>query len=135
MDNIIWKREYSVEVKEIDEQHQHFFSILNELNTAVYAKKEKEWMSHIFDQLDGYVRFHFATEEKIFDEVKYEYADAHKEKHVEFAKKLEEFRREFEVGKEGVSGDMVKFLEDWFSNHIMKVDKMYTKVFHDNNIF
>jgi hemerythrin-like metal-binding protein len=135
MDNIIWKKDYSVEVKEIDEQHKHFFSVLNELNTAVYAKKEKEWMGHIFDQLDGYTRFHFATEEKLFDYVKYDQAELHMQKHDEFRKKLEEFRRSFETGAEGVSEAMVKFLEEWFSNHIMRVDKMYTKVFHDHGVF
>ncbi|HBM45580.1 MAG: Hemerythrin HHE cation binding region [Parcubacteria group bacterium GW2011_GWF2_38_76] len=135
MKNIIWIKEYSVEIKEIDEQHQHFFSVLNELNTAIYAGKEKEWMGHVFDQLDGYARFHFATEEKLFDSVKYEYTDAHIEKHDEFRKKLEEFRRGFEISKEGISGELVKFLEEWFVEHIMKVDKMYTKTFHDHGIF
>ncbi|MEI6296037.1 MAG: bacteriohemerythrin [bacterium] len=135
MDKIIWKIEYSVGVKEIDEQHQHFFSVLNELYISQYANKEKEWMLHIFEQLDGYIRFHFATEEKYFDEIKYEYSDQHKKSHHEFINKIESLKQGFEDGKTNVAESLATYLEDWFVNHIDKADKKYTDIFHKNNIY
>lgn len=135
MNNITWKMEYSVGIKEIDEQHQHFFGVLNELYTAIYAKKEIEWMNHVFAELDGYIRFHFATEEKYFDEFSYEGTDHHKKSHAEFSKRVGKLERQFDEDKESVTADLVKLLEDWFVNHINHEDKMYVQLFHDHNIY
>jgi len=134
MNPIIWKKEYSVDVHEIDDQHQIFFSNLNELYMALYAKKEGEWLLHIFAQVDNYIRFHFATEEKYFDLFNYEFKDDHLTLHKEFSKKIDALRSDFEDKKGDVAPELVKLLEDWFVNHINKADKMYTKCFRDNGL-
>jgi len=39
MEHITWKPEYSVGVKEIDEQHQNFVNILNTLYQSILNQK------------------------------------------------------------------------------------------------
>lgn len=131
---IIWKKDYSVGVKEMDGHHQTFFSILNELFVSIYAEKDKQWIRGIFSQLENYAKFHFSAEETYFDAFKYEHADHHKEMHEYFRNKLSEIERRYETETADVTGDMVKFLEEWFVNHINRADKMYTKCFNDNGV-
>ncbi len=134
MHPIIWKPEYSVGVKEMDSHHQTFFSILNELFVGIYAEKEREWVRNIFEQLNSYARYHFAAEERYFREFKYEETEKHLEMHEYFRNKLSELERENEKPGSDITSDMVKFLEEWFVNHINRADKMYSECFNKNGL-
>lgn len=132
---IAWEPEYSVGVGEIDGHHKNFLGILNELYLAIYSGKEIEWMGYIFDQVDGYIKFHFAFEERYFEEFKYQYKDLHILKHKEFIDKIEGMKTDFHEHKKDITEEMVRFLEEWFIQHINNVDKMYTKTFHNHGLF
>jgi hemerythrin-like metal-binding protein len=75
---IAWSEEYSMQVAEIDAQHKHFVSILNNLYTAFEKNELKEKAEYILNDLASYAVNHFATEEKYFDLYKYEFAEEHK---------------------------------------------------------
>ena len=134
MNPILWKEDYRVGVHVIDDQHQVFFSNLNELYMALYANKAEEWLSHVFNQIDNYIKFHFATEEKYFDAFKYEFREEHVKMHNEFSKKIDALRSDFEDKKGDIAPELVKILEDWFVNHINKADRMYVKCFNENGL-
>lgn len=84
MEQIIWKPDYSVHVKEIDEQHQNFVHILDTLYDAIQKGETEKILNDTFAQLMRYKEFHFATEEKYFDEFNYEGAEVHKKAHQDF---------------------------------------------------
>ena len=48
---------------------------------------------------------------------------------------FDQIRDDFDSGKIDVTDDLVKFLDHWFIEHVNNVDKMYTKAFHEHNIY
>ncbi len=133
MQKLEWKDEYSVGVALIDEQHKMFVGIMNELYSAIVEKKEKTVIDDVFKQLVAYTQFHFQTEERYFDEFKYEGAQEHKEAHA----KLRHQIAELEERKDGIFEDpflLMDFLEDWLVNHIMGMDKQYGPCFREHGL-
>ena len=131
---IEWKDEYSVGVEEIDDQHKYFISLLNDLNNAIVAGKSREELKELFRLVPDYAERHFATEEKYFDEFKYEGAAEHKQKHQELRDEIKRI-----AGTEGgreidFYGNIVYFLKDWLEEHLAQMDQKYEKCFADHGL-
>jgi hemerythrin len=131
---IHWDSSFSVNVAEIDRQHQKLVQMINGLNDAMREGKGKDVLANVIDGLIGYTRTHFGTEEKYFDQFQYPDRDNHKKEHVEFVKKVSEFREKFEKGQIGLSIQVMNFLSDWLRNHIMGVDKKYGPFFNEKGL-
>lgn len=131
---IEWDETLSVDVAEIDKQHQTLVGTLNELHDAMRQGKSKDVMEEIVSRLIDYTSTHFATEERYFDRFGFEHAAEHKKEHADFVKKALEFKNGFESGKLGLSIDVMQFLSGWISNHIKGSDKKYTELFKANGL-
>ena len=129
-----WEDKYSVGVEEIDNQHKHMFSVINELLDAISNNNPEEHLGHIIESLVKYKIFHFETEEKYFDQFNFDGAEEHRIKHQEFNKKLGELKEEFPEYNIEFAFKLIDFLEDWLINHLMVVDQKYVKCFHDHGL-
>jgi hemerythrin len=126
---IEWKDEYTVGIKEIDDQHRYFISLLNDLNGAVCSNKGRQELKDLFRELSDYAEKHFATEERYFDEFKYEGAEEHKLKHQEMRDEIKKIGSQ-KVGNEiDFYGNIVYFLKDWLEDHFEKMDQEYEECF------
>jgi hemerythrin len=131
---INWDASLSVNVKEIDGQHQKLIKIINDLHEAMLQKKAKEILGKIIDELIAYTTTHFLTEETYFE--KFEYSDRlnHKRRHTDFVKKVGEFNKEFAAGKLMLSMDIMTFLKEWLVKHIQGEDKKYEPFFNSKGL-
>ena len=134
LEKLEWDEMYSVGVKELDEQHKKMFATINELLGAINNNNPEEHIDHIIDELVNYKRFHFATEEKYFDEFNYEEKDAHKAKHHEFNERLATLQEKHKDKTIEFALELIDFLEDWLISHLMTVDQKYKKCFHDHGL-
>lgn len=121
----IWKPEYSVGVKSIDEDHQKLFDLLNQLFVSMTKGKGKEIINDIITELERYVVFHFGREESYFRVTNYPFASQHMEEHQYFKQKVAELKKDVASNKGMVAPDVLGFLSDWLKNHIAKSDKAY----------
>src|SRR5665647_697844 len=96
---IQWTSILSVNVAEIDQQHQKLIALINNLNDAMRKGKGKESLAEIIDELSNYAANHFAFEEKYFDKFGYPAATSHKLEHTNFVKKVSEFKNGFDGGR------------------------------------
>jgi hemerythrin len=131
---IQWKNDFSVNVAEIDKQHQKLIDLINELDDAMKTGKGKDVIGRTVDGLIKYTENHFSVEEKYFDKFKYPDTYAHKMEHVAFVKKCSEFRNDFANGKLSLSIQVMDFLSTWLQNHIVKNDKKYSSCFNSNGV-
>jgi hemerythrin len=129
-----WKSDYSVNVAEIDRQHQKLIQMINDLNDAMVEGKGKDAIGKIVDGLVNYTGTHFSTEEKYFDKFGYPESYSHKMEHVAFVKKATEFKSGFASGKLGLSIDVMDFLSKWLQNHILVNDKKYSPFFNSKGL-
>jgi hemerythrin len=131
---IQWTNALSVDVAEVDKQHQKLIQMINDLNEAMQSGKGKEAVGKIIGGLIDYTQTHFKYEENIFDKYSYPDTPAHKAKHVEFVNKISEFNNGLKQGQLSLSIKIMDYLSDWLKNHIMKIDKQYTPFFHSKGL-
>ena len=122
---IQWSSDLSVQIEEIDKQHQKLISMINELNDAMRQGKGREVAGRIIDGLVSYTEGHFALEEKYFTKFEYPDAEKHIKEHKHFVKQADAFRGDFVAGKLTLSTQIINFLSDWLGHHIKGTDQKY----------
>jgi len=133
--DIIWDQSYSVNIAEIDRQHQKFTAMLDMLFEAIEAGRSKSVLAEILRELVAYAGYHFDTEEQLMIKHQYPGFGEHHKEHEAFRIKVLEFQRGSREGKETVAGDMVKFMTHWLAEHVMNEDKKYAPFLNAHGIF
>ncbi|MFA4860696.1 MAG: bacteriohemerythrin [Methanoregula sp.] len=124
-----WNDELSVKVKEIDDQHKKLIGLINCLHDAMKGGQGKQVMESTLQELASYTVYHFQAEEKYMQKFSYPGYHAHKLKHDAFVKKVSDFQKDFEAGRLGLSLELMNFLKEWVTTHIMDTDRQYSATF------
>lgn len=130
-----WSTNLSVNVAEIDSQHQQLVNFINDLSDSMKKGKGKEILAEIISGLVFYAKSHFTTEEKYFDRFGYPEAFSHKQEHRMFVEKVTQFKKDFDEGNQLVSIPVLSFLRDWLVNHINASDIKYSRFFNENGLY
>jgi len=125
-----WTSALSVNIFEIDLQHQKLINILNKLHKAMKERRADLIIASTLDDLIGYTKMHFATEERYFRLYKYPHAEEHIAEHALFIAKIQEFTKKYKKGNVSISIDLMHYIADWIRDHIKGTDDKYTEFFH-----
>jgi hemerythrin-like metal-binding protein len=126
MELFAWKPEYSVQNDTIDTQHKGLVSTINKLFEAMSTGKTQAQILPILKSLQSYTISHFSTEEAMMKKVSYPDFDNHQAQHLAFIDQVKTQMVNLEAGKQSVSIELLKFLREWLTQHILKVDKQYS---------
>jgi len=123
---ITWDSSLSLGVEEIDEQHRAIFKLVNELSEKKGAG-DAAAATEILCFLRKYLNEHFDLETKLMIEMDYPDLEAHRQQHELFINNVIffEIEKEFGVVSEEMLGNILEFLEDWCTKHILKEDKAF----------
>jgi len=121
-----WKDEYSVKIGAIDEQHKKLVDLLNQVHEATLAGRGKLVVGNILSELLTYTKVHFAAEEELMKKHAYPELNSHRAEHDELVRKVEEFKQKHAAGRVTMSVEIMQFLMDWLTEHILGVDKRYS---------
>ena len=134
MEIIPWKDDFSVNVQEIDMQHKNLVRMINELFNAMELKKGQEALADIVNRMVKYAGTHFATEERYM--LKYDYPGylEHKAEHDRFVTKAIELQERLNQKSFVVSLEVIRFLKEWLSDHILGTDKKYGPYFNSKGL-
>lgn len=122
---ITWSSMFSVGVGEIDTQHKKLVDLINQLNDAMQAGKGPDVLGKVLTELVNYTVYHFGYEESLMGQHHYEDSPAHKGEHKKLIETVGDFKRKFDSGGAVISVEIMNFLRDWLTNHIMKTDKKF----------
>jgi hemerythrin len=123
-----WRPErFSVFVKGIDRQHQYLVSVLNMAYLSLVTGQPRKVQEDIVGRLVDYSRFHFKSEEILFDKLGYpeDRAEIHRREHRAFARKAIEFYEKLRAGEAALTLDVLKFLSSWLEGHIGGSDRAF----------
>ncbi|MFN3309093.1 MAG: bacteriohemerythrin, partial [Anaerolineales bacterium] len=67
MSLITWSDEFSVNIKEIDNQHRQLIEMVNQLQRAMKEGKGAAALNDILQRLIDYTDYHFSTEERMME--------------------------------------------------------------------
>lgn len=119
-----WKKEYSVGVEQIDNEHKQLIEMINKAYDSVEDREEEEVLSELVKEMQQYAKTHFATEAAFMKIHDYPEVESHRLKHNDFmmhaapaGKKLTSDGKELDPIK------VFKYLADWLTDHIMETDK------------
>ncbi len=129
-----WNDNYSVNVKEFDNQHKKLIDLINELFEAMKSGRGKIILEKVFLDLIEYTKVHFSAEEKLMNQYDYPDKTVHINAHNELTGKVIELQTEFKNGKIFISIDTMNFLKDWLTKHILGMDKNYSSFFNSKGI-
>jgi hemerythrin len=129
-----WDASFSVEIKEVDEQHKKLISLLNGLFEAMQAGQGKSVLTETLDELVDYTKYHFGTEEALMTQYNYPAYLAHKRQHIALAKKALELKSKNDRGEAVITVSVMNFLVDWLKDHIKNSDKKYTELFKRHGV-
>ena len=125
MELFTWNEKYSVNIREIDDQHKKLIGMVGQLHDAMRQGKGKQVLEEVLRNLIQYCRTHFATEERLMKANGYPGYETHKAKHDSLTNKVAEIYRQYQDGKVTISLEVMTFLENWVDKHIMGADKQY----------
>jgi len=132
---ITWGDMYKLGLEEIDPQHQKLVAIINKLYKAMQTSTEKEEMKTIFNELTDYADYHFSTEEKHFEEFDYKDKVVHTQSHEAYKAKIAQFVKDYEGGAtSALPFQLMDFLGEWWSGHILGADRKYVECFHEHGM-
>lgn len=124
---ISWRDEFSIGVKEIDEQHMKLFEIAD----RAYALLKDEWCSDKYDgivkileELKEYTVYHFKFEEFYQMSIGYPKFLSHKIMHDDFIEKINSIDLErIDESQSKYLLEILDFVVKWIQEHILGQDK------------
>lgn len=120
-----WNNTLATGIPSIDAQHQQLVGFVNELYDAMTKGQGKEATGKILTRLVDYTVKHFAHEEQYFARLGYPDSAAHIAEHDLLKKQVGDFVKKFNAGQATVNAELMNFLRNWLTSHIMGSDKKY----------
>ena len=120
---LVWSDDFSVNVAEIDEQHQKLLEHVNKLHAGVEAQIDKQDLHQLLVELYDYTAFHFASEEKLMNQHGMKNVKKHHKEHKLLLKHLNRICNAISDGKRPAFYSQYDVSNDWFLAHIMDFDK------------
>ncbi|MCK5311094.1 MAG: hemerythrin family protein [Desulfobacteraceae bacterium] len=131
MPKIEWTNDFSVQNKEIDDQHKKWIGIYNKAHDRMMGySPENDTIDIGKDALKDmieYGKFHFSFEEKFMEKIGYSGIDEHKKIHDDFTKKLDLLDLEMQSDIFVLNSEVIKVIENWLVDHILNEDQKYVK--------
>lgn len=126
----IWKKEFELGIKSIDEQHKKLLEIGNQINELIldYSDSFDNFTDiyNLIEELRNYTVYHFDTEEELL--IKYDYSDYenHKKEHDKFIDYLDSIDlNHADKNQKEFLQELLNKIVQWVFRHIITTDFLY----------
>ena len=125
---LVWEPTLSVGVWEIDRQHRMLIGLINRLHEAVLGTNPDPKLPGVFGAAVDCFHNHFLYEEAFMDRVGYAEMHLEQSRNNQLLDHLAHMRRLFDAGPMTVSPELVRFLKDWLTAHILRCSQGYAEL-------
>ena len=112
----------SVGYNAIDEQHIRWIDLINTVYNSLASGSSREKLGMVLKELVDYTVWHFGFENKMMNTYNYPEKDSHMKLHRDFIAEIKKLEERYESGEDIMGVNVLEFLKNWLSDHIMKVD-------------
>jgi hemerythrin len=130
-----WQDSFSVNIKEIDDQHRVLIDKVNILHDAMLMNKGQEIQKETIYGMVDYATVHFDTEENYMQRFHFPDFSSHKAEHDRFTKKALELKERAESNGFILTIEILVFLKEWLQNHILGSDANYAEHFNKHGLY
>jgi hemerythrin len=114
---------YAVFLSEIDAEHKAMFKLVDELS-AVVNSRARAARGKALEELMGHLEEHFAHEEGLMRESRYDALEWHKGQHDGARRKAKRLIRRIEEGDRKAGPELIEYLVTWLRSHVLVTDRM-----------
>ncbi|MEW8506403.1 MAG: bacteriohemerythrin [Candidatus Thiodiazotropha sp.] len=132
---VTWSDEFSINVKELDEQHQKMLDIVNKLHQAVEECREQEILYRLLTELYQHTQLHFSTEDELMKKYNFPGFEQHRHEHRVLLQHLGNLVEGVSNGKNPTFRSDYDVSSDWVLIHIFKSDKDLGLFLNDLGVF
>ncbi len=134
MSLIKWRDSFATGVERFDSDHRRIVEMIAELYTGITGGADKKKIERTITELISYTKYHFTNEEEHMRLHDFPKRAEHRIEHEDFKLKLAEMQKKLEQGDREVPRQLYTLLRDWFSHHIMEVDRQYGSFFLEKGV-
>lgn len=132
---ITWNDGHSINVKEIDIQHQKILEMVNSLHTSVEVGLDKKELLALLVKLVEFTHKHFSDEEKLMKKHDYPKLKKHHKEHKTLLKHLDKLVSAVSKGKHPTFRSDYDVSSDWAMLHILECDKQLGTFLNSKNVY
>lgn len=125
-----WKSEYSLQIPQMDAQHQRLFSLASELHAAMANRQGAAVAEQALATLIEYTRTHFSAEEGLMRHHSFPESVSHKQEHDKLTAQVLDFQKRLARKESWLTVDLMLFLQNWLTRHICISDRKYAEHIH-----
>ncbi len=134
MEIINWKNEFSVGVKQMDEQHKKLLGMINRLIAEQHTLTDPKTIAELLTEMTDYAQAHFRAEEYLMAEYGYDQKSRQEEQHRTFIEKTISFYSASDIGPNILSVALLDYLGTWLVGHILTEDMKYKEFFRSKGL-
>jgi hemerythrin-like metal-binding protein len=113
-----WEEKFKLGIASVDYEHEELIALINELHAGLESDPPREAVADFLGEIHARISAHFALEEKLMREQRYDAYDAHKSDHEALREEIREIMDGYEAGAYDDPGDTLsESLRAWFTNH------------------
>jgi len=131
MSKIKWTKDFSVQNKDIDDQHKKWIKIYNNAHYRIMnfdlLNDKSNIGKDVLKEMIEFSGYHFSFEEQFMEKIGFAGIEEHKEKHKDFVKKLDKIALQMHQGILVLNSEIIKVVENWFVDHILIEDQKYVQ--------
>lgn len=130
MDNVkkrIWTNELSIGNSAVDYEHKKLLEIFNDLAELIEYKKDRQEFAKILTKMTDYSLIHFKREEEYMEKLSYPILARCKSSHRNYIYNVAMYNFDLSSTNQPDPKDIIAFLENWWTNHILIHDDKYEK--------
>jgi hemerythrin len=131
---INWKDEFSVGVKELDDQHKKLVRMVNALIAEQNSLTDPTTIADLLTQMTEYAQVHFRAEEYLMAEYGYDQKGQQEKQHQAFIDETISFHSSADIGSNILSVALLDYLSTWLINHILTEDMQYKEFFKNKGL-
>jgi hemerythrin len=119
---IEWKDAFATGIPDVDHEHQELIGLINKLYAAMSDENASITVMDFLGEIYAHVAAHFALEEKIMRERKYDHYREHKADHEELLDELRDIMDDYEENAYYNYAEFSASIERWFTEHFKTRD-------------
>ncbi|MCC7045484.1 MAG: hemerythrin family protein [Alphaproteobacteria bacterium] len=118
-----WRQQFTIGVAEVDYEHRELIKLINHLHQTMVEGSPEPRIASFLAEIHEAIAAHFALEEKIMRDSRYQLYDEHKEDHEALLDEIREIMEGFDSGDYAAGkADLGGTLSAWFGRHFQTHD-------------
>jgi hemerythrin len=117
-----WKPGFALGIPAVDFEHRELIALINELHQSLMASNSRDRAREFVGELHARISAHFALEERIMRETKYDRYAEHKRDHEALLDEISDISDAVGDDSELLSEELANQLDAWFSVHFRTHD-------------